>query len=106
MAAEAVRATPDGIDLRIRLTPRAARDALGPRQTLSDGSEVVTAHVRAVPSDGAANAALVALVARGFDVARSSVEIVAGHTARIKTVRIRGPAATLAATLARLTGDA
>jgi uncharacterized protein YggU (UPF0235/DUF167 family) len=103
--ATAVVVEEGAVRLRVRLTPRAARDALGDTETLADGTEVVVAHVRAVPSGGAANAALTALVAAEVGVAKSRVGIVAGATARVKTVRIEGdPAAIVAALAAR--GDA
>lgn len=38
--------------------------------------------------DGKANAALIKLLARHFDVASSLVEIVSGHMARVKVVEI------------------
>lgn len=93
----------DGVRIRIRLTPRAARDALGRRERLADGNEVVIAHVRALPADGEANAALVALLAKTLGVARTKVDVVSGHTARVKILHVEGDGATLAATLDRLT---
>ena len=47
--------------------------------------------------DGAANKALIKLVAKRFGVPKSSVEIAAGATARIKTLRIAGDPDALAA---------
>lgn len=80
----------DGADLvlRIRLTPRADRDRIDGVKTLSDGTEVLAARVRAVPEDGKANAALCVLVAGAAGVARSAVSVEAGATQRVKTVRI------------------
>ena len=57
---------------------------------LSDGSAVVQARVRAPPADGAANAALVRLLATALRVPKSAIEIVAGHSNRLKQVRIAG----------------
>ena len=48
------------------------------------------ARVRAVPEDGRANAALVQLVADEIGVAKSTVAIAAGKTARLKTVLVSG----------------
>ena len=55
---------------------------------LRDG--VVQARVAAPPADGKANAALCRLLAKTLGVAPSRVEIIRGHTAREKTVRIEG----------------
>ncbi len=76
--------------LAVRLTPRAGRDGIDGIAMLSDGSKVVAAHVRAVPDKGAANEALVALLAKSLHVPKSAVAIIAGHTARLKQVRIDG----------------
>jgi uncharacterized protein YggU (UPF0235/DUF167 family) len=70
----------------VRLTPRAAQDAIGtPR---ADG--VLPVRVTAPPVDGEANAALCRLLARRLGVARSRVNVVGGHAARLKVVEVEG----------------
>ena len=73
-------------DLRIRLTPRAARDEVGPVR--EDG--VLIVRVRAPPVDGKANAAVCRLLARRVGVAPSAVSVVRGHASRDKVVRLEG----------------
>jgi uncharacterized protein YggU (UPF0235/DUF167 family) len=46
--------------------------------------------VAAAAADGAANAAVVALMAKALGVPRSAVEIAAGAHARVKRLRIEG----------------
>ena len=92
----------DGLIVTLRLTPRGGRDALEAIEVLADGRAVLKARVRAAPSDGAANAALVALIAKSLRVAPKQVTLIAGETARIKRVKITGTAADLATTLAAL----
>ena len=87
------------VELFVRLTPRAAADRIGGVETAADGRPYLAAKVRAVPEKGAANAALERLVAEHFGVARSKISVVAGHTARLKTVRIEGEPETLRAIL-------
>ena len=87
----------------VRLTPKGGRDALDGIEHLADGRAVMKARVRVAPSEGAANAALVRLIADALDVAARNVSVVAGATARIKRVKITGDARTLAAALDRLT---
>jgi uncharacterized protein YggU (UPF0235/DUF167 family) len=99
--ASAATAEAGALRLRVRLTPRAAADALGRFERLADGSEVLRAQVRAVPEDGAANTALVALVAAAVGVAKSRVAVISGSTSRIKTLRIEGDPDAIAAALAR-----
>ncbi|MDR3493453.1 MAG: DUF167 family protein [Ancalomicrobiaceae bacterium] len=90
--------------IRVRLTPRSARDELDGVEVLSDGTSVFAARVRAVPEKGAANAALETLVAKTLGVARTRVSVVSGSTSRIKTVAIEGDAETVARRLADLAG--
>ncbi|MEZ5785319.1 MAG: DUF167 family protein [Xanthobacteraceae bacterium] len=94
--------TADGLILTLRLTPRGGRDALEGVDVLADGRTVLKARVRAAPSDGAANAALVALIAKTLRIAPRQVVLIAGESARIKRVRISGAGADLASSLAAL----
>ena len=98
------RVSRTGLDLRVRLTPRGGRDALDRVETLADGSTVLKARVRAVPEDGAANAALCRLVADALGCPNHAVTLNAGHKAHLKTLRIEGDGPALASTLARLAG--
>lgn len=84
------RAEAGAIVLAVRLTPKGGRDAIDGVATLADAREVALVRVRAVPEDGAANAALIALLAKAFKRPKSAVAIVAGATGRLKQVRISG----------------
>ena len=72
-------------DLTVRLQPRARRD-----EVVGERDGVVVIRVSAPPVDGKANAALCRLIAKRAGVAPSRVEIVRGHTAREKVVRVEG----------------
>jgi len=102
MAARPRSATPDGILLTVRLTPKGGRDAVDGIEELADGRAVLKARVRAAPREGEANAALVKLIARTLGVAPRDVAIVAGETARIKRLKICGSAPALAAALEKI----
>ena len=80
----------DGVELFVRLTPRAARDEIGGVEASADGRSHLAVRVRAVPDKGKANAALEKLVAEALSLPRSSVEIHAGATQRLKTLRLTG----------------
>jgi uncharacterized protein len=84
-----VRIVGTGLALVVRLTPRAASNALDGMDVLADGTRVLKARVRAVPEDGKANAALVKLLAQSFSLPLSAVELTAGHKGRVKTVALR-----------------
>ena len=62
----------------------------------ADGRSHVKARVRAVPENGAANQALQRLVAKALGVPTSAVSVVAGATARLKTLRVLDDPAVLA----------
>lgn len=94
----------DGIEVRVRATPRGGRDAVEGIEMLSDGSRVLKIRVRAVPEDGAANEAVRRLLARALGTPASAVSLMAGATARLKTFFIEGEAEALAARFAALTG--
>lgn len=79
-----------GVQLVVRLTPRGGRDSIDGVEALSDGRLVVKARVRAAPTEGEANAALIALLARHLRLPSSRFAITSGATNRVKTVRIVG----------------
>ncbi len=91
------RETADGLEIAVRVTPRASRDRIGPGTP-----DHFAARLAAPPVEGAANTALVALVARSFGVARRDVRLIAGDTARLKRLAVAGDAAALAQIAARL----
>jgi uncharacterized protein YggU (UPF0235/DUF167 family) len=98
------RATSTGITLHLRVTPNAAAHRIDGSERRDDGSVVLRVRVRAVPDKGQANAAVEALMAETFGVGKRAVAVVAGHTARVKTVAVSGDPAVLLEIAARLVG--
>ncbi|MGX9118916.1 DUF167 family protein [Mesorhizobium sp. BHbsci] len=86
----------DGVEMFVRLTPKTAMDRLEGIEISADGRSHLKARVRALPENGAANQALERLVAKALGVPRSAVSVIAGGTARLKTLRISGDPAALA----------
>jgi uncharacterized protein len=86
----------------VRLTPKGGRDALEGTETLSDGRAVLKARVRAAPTEGEANDALVRLLAKALGVPLRAVAIVGGATSRIKRVQVAGDASALRAALEKI----
>ena len=99
------RIRPDGLELRVRVTPRGGRDAIDGVEALSDGRRVLKVRVRAAPEDGAANEAVRRLLAKAMGLPASAVNLETGATARLKTFLIAGEAGPLATELAALTGQ-
>lgn len=71
--------------LRVRVTPRGGRDAV-----IGWEGDTLRVRVAAAPSDGAANRAVIELLARHFGVAKRDIEIARGESSREKWVRVGG----------------
>jgi len=71
--------------LTVRLTPRASREEIA---GVREGAILV--RVTAPPVDGAANAALVRLLAKALGVPKGAVAIISGETSRTKVVEVAG----------------
>jgi uncharacterized protein (TIGR00251 family) len=71
--------------LIVEVRPRAGRDEI-----VGWHAGALRVRVAAAPADGAANEAVRALLAARLRCAPSRVEIVRGHTARTKAVRVAG----------------
>ena len=80
----------DGLRLAVRLTPRARRTEAAGVVAGADGKPALVIRVAAPPVDGAANEALTVWLAKAVGLPKSAVEILSGHTARIKIVRLAG----------------
>lgn len=96
----------EGLELRVRLTPKSARDGVEGVETAADGRSHLKARVRAVPEDGKANKALVRLLSKELGVPAGAIALVSGETARLKTLRLDGDPAALEARLVALIGPA
>ena len=68
--------------ITVRVIPRSSRN------TLEWEQGVLKAHLTAPPVDGAANEALVALLAERLGMPKRAIQIVRGATSRQKTVEI------------------
>ena len=75
-------------NLAIRVTPRSARPGIGEWKTDPGGRPFLEVRVAAAPADGAANEEVVKLLAKALGVARGSVRIVSGETARLKRLEV------------------
>jgi uncharacterized protein YggU (UPF0235/DUF167 family) len=93
---------PGGVALELRLTPKGGRDTIDGIATLADGRVVLKARVRAAPSEGEANDALIRLVAKRLGVPPRDVALSAGATGRIKRLVISGDPPTLTAALEKI----
>lgn len=80
-----IEATASGVRIRLRVQPRAART-----EVVGAHGDALRVRLTAAPVDGAANEALVRFLAERLGVARNTVRLVAGETARTKVVSVEG----------------
>lgn len=74
----------------MRVTPRGGRDAAEGWAQDADGRAYLKVRIAAAPTEGQANAALTAFVAKALKRPKSAVRIVSGDTARLKILAIEG----------------
>ena len=79
-----------GISIALRVTPRGGRDDIDGIETLADGRRVLKVRVRAVADGGAANKAVMELLAKALHVPKSHVRVLSGATSRLKQVAVDG----------------
>ena len=77
--------TPDGLDVRIKAVPRAAKNEI---QGLHNGALKI--RLTTPPTDGKANQALIKFLSKTLRISKSQIELAQGETSRHKTVRISG----------------
>lgn len=75
----------DAVVVEVRVIPRASADRIQ-----GEHAGALKVALTAPPVEGAANEALVALIAKALGVPRRDVEIVRGQRSRTKAVRIHG----------------
>ncbi len=80
--------TADGIRFQVAVQPKSSRNLIVGRHGYS-----LKIKLKAPPVDGAANRMLIQFVAKVLKVPKSAVEIVAGHTSRVKQLLVHYPAA-------------
>lgn len=73
------------LTFKVRVVPRASRSEI-----VGEHDSALRVRIAAPPVDGAANEELVRTLAQAFKVARSAIEIIAGHTSKLKKVRVTG----------------
>ena len=73
--------------IRVKVTPKASRNQVQ-EVVQEDGSTLYAVRVTAVPEDGKANVAVVALLAKHLGVAKSQLTLTSGASARLKTFKI------------------
>jgi hypothetical protein len=74
--------------LAVRVTPRSAKPGIGGWRTDADGRDELEVRVAEAPADGAANDAVIKLLAKALGISRSELTIISGTTSRHKRIAI------------------
>lgn len=82
--------TPSDLDqvkthIKIKLLPRSSRSEI-----IGIENNILKVKVTSPPVDGEANKALIQLLAKSLGISKGRVEIVAGKSSKLKTIRIYG----------------
>jgi uncharacterized protein YggU (UPF0235/DUF167 family) len=83
-------AVANGVRIRVRVQPRARRNRVEGLVPEVDGGLALKVAVTAAPEDGRANAAVLALLAEAWGVAKSTLGVTAGAADRRKTILLAG----------------
>ncbi len=79
-----------GVRIRIKLTPKAASNRIGPVEKSADGGAVLKVAVTVAPENGKANAQLIKLLSKAWKIPKTRLTLVAGAKDRRKTLQIDG----------------
>jgi len=80
-----VTKTAAGVTFRVRVQPGASKNEIVGIQ-----EDALKIRISAPPVEGKANKALIQFLAKQLAVKRNQVEIMSGHTSRIKTIHVVG----------------
>jgi uncharacterized protein YggU (UPF0235/DUF167 family) len=76
--------------LTVRVTPRGGRDSVEGWAQDEAGRPVLRLRVAAAAADGAANASVIALLAKALGRPKSAWRLLRGETARVKQIEVEG----------------
>lgn len=85
-------AGPNVCRLTARVTPKGGRDRIDGAGEDAAGRRYLQLRVAAPPEDGAANKAVLALLAKSLGLRKTALRLLSGETSRIKRIEIDCPA--------------
>jgi hypothetical protein len=81
--------TSQGFLLSIKVTPRSSQGKIGDIALDAKQHPFLKVYVRAVAEDNRANEAVIALLSKTFDIAKSNIVLIKGETQRFKVLHIK-----------------
>jgi uncharacterized protein (TIGR00251 family) len=82
------------LTFKVQVVPRASQSKI-----VGEHNGALRVRIAAPPVDGAANEELIRTLAKALNVARSAVQIIAGHSSKLKQVSVTGAAPDVLAAL-------
>lgn len=73
--------------LHVKVTHKAKSERIK-KEVNTEGAVLYKIYVTTVPEDGKANEAVIKLLSKALDIAKSNLTITHGHTSRHKTIKI------------------
>ncbi|MHA1539554.1 MAG: DUF167 family protein [Alphaproteobacteria bacterium] len=78
----------DHFQFKVRLSPKASKNAVGSIFINENGEHILKASVTTVPEKGKANKALIALLSKEWGMPKSTFSIITGETQKNKILKI------------------
>ena len=79
-----IREQDGSVTFEVRVIPRSSKSEI-----VGEHNGALKVKLKSPPVDGAANDELVKLLSKRFEILRSEIQIVAGHTSKTKQIRVR-----------------
>ena len=95
MPGSPVEKVEDGVTVRVRVAPKAARDRIVGLAAEPDGKPVLKVGVTAPPERGKANDAVIKLLAKSWRMPKTAISVRRGASDRRKLLHVAGAAAAL-----------
>ncbi len=89
-------AVPEGLRVALKVTPKAARAGIAGVEADAAGRPALKVRVTEAPEGGKANAAVIKLLAKAWNLPKTALRVVAGAKDRRKTLLVAGDGAELA----------
>jgi uncharacterized protein (TIGR00251 family) len=84
-----IRETNKGIELFVKVTPKAAKNRIGEIKEESTGHYALKIYVTSPPENNQANQAVIELIGKQFKIPKSLINIISGGTSRHKTLLLQ-----------------
>jgi len=79
----------EGTEIRVKITPNAKNNAILDIADIGEDKKALRVNIKSVPEDGKANKELINFLSKSWGISKSDIEIISGHSSRIKKLLIK-----------------